>query len=363
MVVLNKIGKLNFLICLKGGMEKYICQQFQVDHLYQINPWEKHGIPIWEAARQTTFIVDFKDCVAGNLVVPFGGGNYQPKNLFKNLPVNLNDVSVKSMCIKYIKNKDPQKHYYIRRMYDPIFDAEQAKDRREIANNFGYDVGSIDNVLEVPPGCDKIITEHVYPENPNALYLNDACIKTFMLMDREILMRGIRRVPREIEETHFILIPFRHVLAWALNYKEYFREERGLFAREIIAVPPEQEKNPYILFYAVTQETFDKLFKECCEEFLGKIDRRPLGQVGVSLYDTTPNQPLSVKPCVSYSVTYIGYPTMLNPPPYFLPVLHPDFPGYLIKLQNEDYFKKFVQDEEDKKIKLKPKSEERGFGF
>lgn len=334
-------------------MESFICKQFGVEHLCDVNPFPSHGIPIWEAARQTTIVVDFKDCNPGLLLVPppQNPNMYQPKNLFRGMNVNLEDVAFKSICVKYIKNKDPNKTYYIRRCFDPVFDIEQAKDRREIAGNFGYDPGTVDNVMEVPPNCDKVITEHAYPENPNSLLLNDACIKTFMLMDKDILMRGIQRVPKEVEEKHNILIPFKHVLAWALNYKEHFREERGLFAREVIAYPREKG-DPYILYYAVTQETFEKLFKECTDEFLGKIDRRPLGKIGLGLVDVTPDQPLTSKPWVSYSVTFIGYPHKPDKPPFFLPILHPDFPRYVIKLQNEEFFKAFVKDEEEKKIKM-----------
>lgn len=318
-------------------MESRICEHFKVSSLNDFNPYPKDGIPIWKAARQHTFTVHLKNCKPGPLLVP-PSDQYQPKNLFEGRPVNLGDVSCKAICINHVQNTSG--HYWIRRGYYPVFDVENAKDRRQIAESAGFDPRMPDNILEVPPNYNQVIVEHVYPENPNCLFLNDACIKTFMLMTKDILMRGICKLPFD-DEGYNVLIPSNHVLSWALNFRNEFREQRGLFAWDI-----------HDKFYLVKEETFQKLFKECCDEFLGKIDRRPLGQVGIELHEEQKSS--SVGPNISFSVTYIGYPQIPNPPPCFLPILHPDFPPYVIRLENEAKFKQ-IQEEQDMILKLNKK--------
>lgn len=338
-------------------MIKFLLDHFKVDDVGKINPWAfcgENAIPIWEPAKEVN--IKFVASGTGILCVPPPKNiktDYQPIKLYKKIPVDLNSVSVRSICITDYANPT-HGHYYVKHHFIPksLEESQRMAQLRQMAKIVGREYGV---AMEILPNTGKVCCQIILEENPN---LDDAFSKTFMQMTEEILMTGIIQTTAHISDlpknAHiyndngqeirrpvecWYILPQNHVLCWKLHIDEYYRKKRKLFAVEF-------EIDGRLTFYIVDNITFDILKSECVAACINKIDVRPLGQVGIEVKEKFPT---NSQEClrIGMSVSFLAYPNATEHPPY-LPILHPKFKPYAHIVQQEEETSLYEKEEQQK---------------
>jgi len=284
-------------------MEGEIIARFPGVPLEDIDPFQAYSTTPWQMARLINITV--KLTKEGLVPPPTNEKDYQPRD-FTYGPVNLNCVAVKTIFIRYVKN-DSNEHVLVKRRYTPIFAAGEAPEQNKIIAAMG---GVPEMVLRIPPHKDGPESLTVMKENPETIYLNEAFIKTFMMLTPEILMNGI------IRSLEGFFIPYNHVMAWKLHAEE---REKELVAKTVTITPKGVGTSRYILYFFVPQETFI-LLRNFCLQMINNVDKRPLSQVGV-LFDKPTAE-------VTAIISYIAFPQHIPNPSTFIPSLDPFFPTY-----------------------------------
>lgn len=313
---------------------QFILNIFQVDDIIKVNPFAGFTIPTYEPAREITTNVE----LAGNGTLLING-EFKPRKPFNNLPYNMDDVSVRTLYIRYISNPNPQTAY-ICKIFDPISGLKEAADVNKMLAAMGGPPGL---AVEIPANREGRFNTFLIKENPQCIYLNDAFIKTFMHIDLTNIMNGIINVPPSvcaaaglpkvgivesgsIDIDYYVLVPKNHVLAWCLNIGEHWRIKKGWYALELTVKTGNNVAD--ILYFIVANKTFDLLKQGCLENFMNnKIDRRPLKSIGIK---TTQN----IK--VDISVSFVCYPFVTpEMKSKMIPILSEDFPKYSEVIRRE----------------------------
>jgi len=343
-------------------MIKFLLDHFKVDDVGKINPWAfcgENAIPIWEPAKEVN--INFVASGLGICCVPPPKNpekDYQPQKLYRGLLVDLNKVSVRSICVTDYENPSHM-HYYIKHHFIPksLEESERMAQLKQMAKIVGREFGV---AMEILPNSGKVCCQTIVEENPN---LDDAFSKTFMQMTKEILMTGIIQTTAHISDlpknAHiyndngqemrrpvecWYILPQNHVLCWKLHIDEYYRKKRKLFAVEF-------EIDGRLTFYIVDNITFDILKSECVAACINKIDVRPLGQVGIEVKEKFAQEKNSSLR-VGVSVSFLAYPNTKAHPPY-LPILHPRFKPYAHIVQQEEENLLYEKEEKEQQEKRK----------
>lgn len=313
-------------------------------------------------------------------VKPFAGFSvYHPKEVSKTedlsgthgaLTFKGEDlVSVRTVFIRHAKNPNSETAYILHHFCHPTGQTHYNE-----AFQLQKDMGGIPGcAMELKPGANGPTSVFLMKESPNYLYLHSSFIKTFMLLNKQNLLNGTiplspeicaaSEFPKRIAVTNpggeeleeydaefYVLIPYNHVLAWKLKVSSHWRIKDGLFALEM-RVAPKGDKEPFILYFAVDNRTFEKLKTACFEGFIkDKHDKRPLSSVGVQVHGQM-KQPVTL----TTTITYLEYPLNMDSS-RLAPVLHEKFIPYAQVLQrrveaerNLQFEKKRQQEEKKKK--------------
>lgn len=323
----------------------YLLKLFNVSDIAHLDPFGTNYITSSDPGREVTTNVE----LTGNGRVPPESFK-QPRNPFMNMHYNLDDVSVRTSFIRYVKNPSPNL-VMVLKAYEPVFAAKEAAEaeRAQLA------MGGIPRlVMNIKPSFEGATNCFLIKETPSCIYLNHLFIKTFMHLDAQNLMNGIINIPPalcaeaglpkqgeifvnqesvEISIDYYVLVPYNHVLAWCLQIGDHWRRMRGLWALEML-VKPSRESEARILYYVVGNQTFDRIRNSCLNSFMNgsTIDRRRLGDVGVELVPTSSTPP----PSITLSISYICFPHMAPEiKAKLMPKLPKDFPPYIEVLQAE----------------------------
>jgi hypothetical protein len=311
-----------------NALVKFILDYFRVDSLQKVNPFAGFSVPAYEAAREVTKNVHFKG--SGTLLIQ--GGDFQPRKPYNGLQYNLNDVSVRTMLVRYIKNPSPQK-IYICKIFEPISGQKEAEAINKMLEAVGAPRGC---AIEMEPNKEGQFNTFLIKENPQCIYLNEAFIRTYMHLDQQNIMNGTIKIPPEVcaqanlpkecgvfneqgetsvfQADYYVLIPNGHVLTWCLNIGSHRRLQKGMFALELTT-------NNKIMYFIVPNVTFDAILKSCIENFMTeKIDRRPLNQVGINVVGGYAE--------VDMSMTFICFPNIQDRSK-LIPIMPPEFPRYV----------------------------------
>lgn len=348
----------------RSFFDQYLLETFGARDLADINFYPKDGVPVWAPARTTTITVP----LVGKGVLTIPPGDYRSKAAPQE-QLDLSCVSVRSMVIRRIETKGK---IQVKRIYYPRFAAARCLEQDRLAEEMGIQTRVI---METPPtGANYALNQTVIEEMPGSsrLHLNEAVIKTFMYMTPEILMRGVHklspetcaraRLPKQgtlfdterecsyvIDVDYYVLVPADHVLGWRLQCLDYYRRSQGLYALDY-GIQPKNGGDPYRLCFLVANATFDRIFKETMETYVGNIDRRPLSEVGLEIVAENSSD----EPKVDVSLTFIAYPRLGDgvSPPLLLPTLAPNYPPYAEILQRElDKAQWEKEDQEERKKK------------
>lgn len=228
-------------------------------------------------------------------------------------------VSVRTIFIRHAKNPNSEVVYLVNSYTHPA-SAPVVMDSVRLQVSMGGIPGC---ALELAPESDTPQSEFLLRETRDSLILQPDFIKMYMLLNERVLMNGIISLSPEVcarsefpsriavansegelyeyDADHYVLIPFRHVLAWKLQISPNWRIQQGYFALEM-RVAPKGEGDPFILYYAVDNHTFDRLKTDCMRN-LAVIDKTPLNEVGIGVHGS---HPLPVE--VTTTFTYIVYP-------------------------------------------------------
>lgn len=155
---------------------------------------------------------------------------------------------------------------------------------------------------------------------------------------QQVAQEYIEQYKRDWEQTylnpklqpidHYVAIPINHLLAWGLQSQDY-ADERNYRAERFHYKPAEGE--PVVLYFLLANAWFDTLLKDTLQMCLGKVDRRPLGQVGFEFVPMTrPSQPpghYEGDVTLRTVITYAAAPTLSQQTIDGLAMtLHPEFP-------------------------------------
>lgn len=318
----------------------FILKFFKADDISKVNPFANLSIPTFEPAREVTKNIEMCGSEEGILLLP--DGNYAPRKPYNRLPYNFNDVSVRTLLVRYVTNPTPDT-IRICKIFEPISGQAQADEYDKALEAIGAPKGC---AMEIPPNKEGQFNVFLIKENPNCIYLNDAFLRTFMHIDQSNLMNGIINIPPDVcgacnlpkeaivfndkGETeamvvdYYVLVPKNHVLAWQLNIQNHWRLKKGWFSLDLVL-------NRDILYFIVANKTFDILRNACIQNWMtDKIDRRPLNQVGIKVLGGKGNVKVNV------STTFICFPHITpEMRKLMIPTLHPDFPRYADVVRGE----------------------------
>jgi hypothetical protein len=307
------------------------------------------SVPIWEPACICNINIELVSKDGIYCIPPPNDKNtYQPKQMYKSMPVDLNCVSIQYISIKYVKNNS-KNTYYVRHNFIP----EYAKENHELKCKLAKVAGVIPNVCyTVSPLEDNVIKEVVWEPNPNKMEVQDYYIKTCMMIDNEdTLTRGVEKVDWQTkfskvgivhdendsaikyEIDHYVSVPFDHVLSWELQCNDYWRKKNGYFAYE------DHENACFIVDNVSWERLKHGHFKECWKN----IDKRPLSSLQFELLDVQGRRCTDASIQIQIGVTFIAYPAQ-KPYPLFKITLHPTFYRY------EKYLQEKIEKERYKKM-------------
>jgi hypothetical protein len=315
-------------------------------------------VPIYEPAREVT--VSFE--LSGGGIMELGGdgaaaSKFHPKKPFQGLPYNLDDISITTLAVRHVKNHSSANRLQICRTFDAISNQKETEEVNRLMTAMGAPQGC---AIDVGPGYDGSQGTFLIKENPQCLYVQDPFIRTCMHVNPSNLMNGIIVVPPaicaaaglpksgilfdgsgtsvDVPADYYYLVPGKHLLAWQLDIGEHWRRLKGFHAIEITG-KSEGAKYAEIVYFIVSNETFDRLRAQCIENFLtNKVDRRPLSSVGIRLVG---------EGTVTLSMTYICYPHMSpEMKAQMMPFLSPKFPLYANVLSREVEARRIKEAEE-----------------
>jgi len=305
------------------------------------------ALPAYAPAREVTVSFELSGC---NQVVELGtatiGPKFCPKKPFNGLEYNLNDVSITTLVVRHVKNHSNINRLQVCRTFDPITNRAEGEEANRLQVAMGVPPGC---AVDVVPGFDGAQGTFLIRENPQCLYLQDTFVRTCMHIDPSNLMNGIIVVPPaicaaanlpksgilfdasgtsvDVPADYYVLVPGKHLLAWQLDIGEGYRRLKGFHAFEIVG-RSEGAKYAEIVYFVVSNQTFDRLKAQCIENFLNnKVDRRPLSNVSVRFIG---------EGTVTLSITYICYPHMSREMKSQLaPYLDKKFPLYMDVISRE----------------------------
>lgn len=319
----------------QNPLVQFILNIFNVDDILKVDPFANFSIATHQPAREITANVE----LSGNGIL-LVDRDFKPRKPFNNLEYNMNDVSVRTLYIRYISNPNPQTAQ-ICKIFEPISGLKEAAEVNKMIAAMGGPPGL---AVEIPANREGRFNTFLIKENPECIYLNDAFIKTFMHIDQTNIMNGIINVPPQIcaaaglpktgtvsesepfDIDYYVLVPKNHVLAWCLNIGEHWRMKKGWFAFELTVKTGKDVAD--ILYFIVANKTFDILKQGCFENWMNnKIDRRPIREVGIKT-----NQNIKV----DVSISFVCYP-FVTPElkSKMKPVLPEDFPKYSEVIRRE----------------------------
>jgi len=297
-------------------------------------------VPVYEPAREVT--ASFELTGSGEVILgeaALGNPKFHPRKPFNHLPYNLNDISITALTVRHVKNHSTTDRLQVCRAFNPITNQKETEEVNRMFAAMGAPQGC---VLDVGPNFDGAQSAVLIRENPMCIYLHDPFVRTAMHTDPSNLMNGIIPVSPEIcaeaglpksgvlfdanglsvdvPADFYYLVPGKHLLAWQLDIGDFMRRREGFHAIEITA-KSEADKYAEIVYFIVSNQTFDRLRAQCIENFLtNKVDRRSLPTVGVRIVG---------KGTVTVSMTYICYPHMTpDMKRQMMPFLPKTFPLY-----------------------------------
>jgi hypothetical protein len=253
-------------------------------------------------------------------------------------------VSTRVIMVRYTKNPSDTQTVYIKRLFSHPACEEEDMEADNLLEAMG---GFARAVMAVPPNDDSAKSVFIMKETPNCMYLQPAFVRTCMLIDVERnLMHGIIALPANVwhgelpEEAvvfddsqqsvsykieRYALVPWDHILAWCLKVSDHWRRMKGIFALEM-DVTRNGEKDSFVKYFAVADQSFEKLKAACIANFLNKkVDARPLNTLGI---ETTGYVEASV------TFSYLVYPQEVEPAKV-APVMDEHFVPYSQVLQAE----------------------------
>ncbi len=335
----------------------YIKDLFKVDAIEKVKPFINFPISAHETSREVSLSVELSG--SGILTLP-PNLKYQPRSPYKGLIYNLDDVSVRTLYIRYVKAETDLK---VCKIYNPISDQASFLEVKKIFAALGsQDIPS----LQAKAGTEGPQNTYLVSESTECMYLQDAFVRTCMQIDKTNIMNGIIRIPDQVADAarlpkvgivfdqmrqsyeqpveYYVLVPRKHILAWCLNIGDHLRKFKGWHAFDI-ALKDQDTRYSKILYFVVGNRTFEGLRDQCIRNFLtDKIDRRPLGSVGIKNVGTG---------TVNLSLTYVCFPHIdQNLKASFKPVVSKTFPKYADILSAEFEMARRIEEEKKDMIRI-----------
>lgn len=335
---------------------QFLLKRWNKQDLDEIDPFEGLSeVKCWEPARD----VMIKHTFAGpgpSLVTPDRVA--QPRHPFEDRVYDTDKVTTTSIFVTYARSKGSA--YHVQTNFVPVAfkEATEARDRATEAAG-----GIARHVMNIPAGTDKAQSEYVMHSSPNSFYLNEGFTKTMAFINPKNLLNGIIDIPDELfqicaelpdekgplprhaEVTDaegqpavldikgYVLVPANHILAWKLVVNDHWRRAKGYYALNMSVSPREDTRVSYKLYYIVCDHTFNRLMNEVCLTWIGKVDQRPITEVG---FNFIPQVAGSTEPVeVDVTINYTCFPQMDDAMiQSLIPTLHPNFLPYEQVLKN-----------------------------
>lgn len=371
---------------MEKKLNEFFCNHFGVGDITEIkNPFSAFPIHTWQPGREAHVTAKLgsqdieKDlieinknlgieeqatrCVLGDASRCTVNGSLQPRRPFIN-PYNkqptrgdLDNVSIFSIvarhCIRGIPCPMAVRMNY---EHESLYKAEKTEDADKIFNLFG-NVNRAFFALPPTEQAGKDIKCFAL-RTMNHHYNNIEFVRSLFLVNESNLMNGIIEIPQQVcrdanlinfnpdanpslvsqfmdsgfqKVSHWYAIPKRHVLSWALigSTDEYRRK-----VLKMLVVDYPSTNNT--LFYLVQDVAFHSMVKGFKENWLGKVDKRRLMDIGVEFLPMLNTVPQNVetnifKGCaqITLSIGYMVFPQIPDSVVATLaPTLSPNFPIY-----------------------------------
>lgn len=329
----------------KNALEVFLLNYFKVNDIADVNPYAMLGpdaAPGWKETHEVTITVNLLP--NGKVPPPKKPQEYAPKNF--NQPIDYNNVSVRTILIRYAKN-DSDQTAYIKTDFDHISGREYSEMQRDLIAAGG---GIPNCCLVLPPKTQGPQKVFALTEMEDCMFLHEYFIKTFLLITPKNLENGIlflqpdlcaaAGLPKNVsvfdseqmevffDVDFYVLIPADgHILSWCLSVNDHWRKLKSIFALEIRVKPKDMTKEPFILYYVVPNKIYEELKKGCIERFMyNKVDRRNLASVGLDV--------LPPDTQVKASINYFCYRQNVNLDTV-IPTLDKNFPPFIRIIENE----------------------------
>lgn len=313
-------------------IRSFLLNHFKVNDLNEIKPFGNLTVHCWEFARDVTMNVTLgPNC--GSLIME----EKLPRKPYNDLPVQFDNVSIRNIAIRYARNSDTQNGCFVRLNYYPKMLAKELEQQDKMIAAAGGVPGTF---MIIPPRFNGPVNEFALRSSNENFYTNEAFIKTMAYLNPENVLNGIIKLTPEQsvdfdktyqicdesgefitqEAEHYFLIPAEHVFSWKLRVFLIWQQKAGLFSKYINVSPKDDAGKPYLLYHAVPDDTFNRIYKSFVTFWCGKVDMRPLKSIGLEFVGTNEAE-------VDATITYTCFPANV-PENQLIPSLPDNFIPY-----------------------------------
>ena len=366
----------------RNPLELFLLDYFQINEITKLDPFAKfsHGVESWKYCKLNVcditinasgYLQNKYDEIKSTLkegVVNGGNRTLYPRNVYKDKQTNLNNVCVNGIYAYNIDATEMELDckgvvYGCLNYYDK--NCPEIKEYDDISHNLGGIAGAI---FQVVPGKKNQKQIVLFQSDHTLLHFNDYFRKTTFHLTRENIKNGIIKLPINVVKLcdfpvnepvkvtgatyvfqTYYLIPYNHVIAWPLQLQmSELRISLGFYAEPIRICGK-------IMYYAVGDACYEYMYKQFNENFIDKLHKQKLGDVGINwVLSKTQDELFNFDVSTNVKISYISS-VVINPEEKksIIPTLSPDFIKfeeiYAKNLERAKFDK--LGDEEDEKIK------------
>lgn len=319
-----------------GTVQKFLLNHFNVAEMSEIKPYGPLAIHCWEFARDVSMNITNR-VVEGQMPrKPWTPPGVDTVGLAAP-SIDWDRVSVRTIAVRYARNPDPIHGCYVRLNYYPLLLAKELEQQDKMIAAAGGIPGVF---MTIAPRFNGPVNEFALRSSNNNFFVSDGFVKTTACLNDRNVLNGIIELSPENsvdfakcynvcdetgeligqEANNYYLIPADHVLAWKLKVFQVWQQKGGIFSQKIIV-------NEKVLYYAVPDLSFIRLYKDFVTKWCNKVDLRPLKSVGFEFVGSTVAE-------VDATITYTCFPQGILVE-QLIPSLSPDFIPYEQILHNE----------------------------
>ena len=327
----------------KPILERYLCEYFGVQELYQIDPWKFVGpVDCWAPARDVTV-----RSVHTGPGVSAVQNNKKPRDPFEGREYDYTRANLRSWQCIYAQN--PSSEYCcVQSNYVPNVFRAQIENQDRMLEAAGAKKGL---VMRLPPKMDGAVNDPIFQSTESNWFLSRGFNRTMACIGPKNIGNGIIKLPpevcvdlpkqaevfrpdgigRTIDVETYYLVPRNHIISWKLQIDEDTCKRQGMFSLNMSCM--DENKIAHFLYHVVCDETFMTLMGQCMAHWMNKVQLQPVESLQINM-----DQAATIRTAVTYTV----WPQMTEEMIQSLrPTLHESIRPYY-KILEEQMFKKLT---------------------